>query len=167
MYIDNGVPRLTGFGEDPQPQYGEAGFDASAWEPQALDPDATWDWTAAPSGTLYSEGGGAIGSGTSSAGSSSNFWGGLLTPILNTGLQIGNAYAKQNLLAASTYVVNPKTGQIAMDATGRPILANSTEGAKIATALQKAGVTSPSWLVPVAIGVGVLALGLLVMKKRR
>ncbi len=164
MYMNNGVPRLTGFGADPQPQYGELGFDMNAdTSPSVLDPGSTWEWTAADQVaseyTGEGEGGGA--------GSSSNFWGGLLTPILNTGLQIGQAYAKQNLLAASTYVVNPKTGQIATDASGRPILANSSEGARIATALQKAGVTTPSWVVPVAIGVGVLALGLLVMKRRK
>jgi len=153
---------IQGFGEVPQPQYGEPGFDMSggdATNPRVLEPAADWIWTDADQvASEYTGGGGA----------SSGFdWGAFLTPVLGAGLAIGTAYAKQGLLAPSTYVINPKTGQIAVDAQGHPILANSSEGVRIATAMKTAGIGGNSWIMPVAIGAGVLAIALLVMKKRR
>jgi hypothetical protein len=159
MYSNNGA--VFGLGEEPQPQYGEAGFDMeAALNPRVLEPAADWLWTDADQvASEYA--------GEPSGGSAFN-WGGFLTPILGAGLQIGTAYARQELLAPSTYVINPKTGQIAVDSSGHPILANSSEGVRIATAMKTAGVGGlPSWVMPVAVAGGLLAIGLLVMKRGR
>jgi hypothetical protein len=155
MFINGAV---LGLGEVPQPQYGEVGFDMNAaLEPRSLEPAADWIWTDADQ----------VASEYTGEGSGTN-WGGLLSPLLTAGVQIGTAFAKQELLAPSTYVINPKTGAIATDAQGHPILANSSEGVRIATAMKTAGVGgTPAWLMPVAIGAGVLAIGLLVMKRKR
>jgi len=153
---------IIGFGEDPQPQYGEPGFDMNATDPtnpRVLEPAADWLWTDADQvASEYT--------GESGGGSAFN-WGSFLSPILGAGLQIGTAYARQELLAPSTYVINPKTGQIAVDSQGHPILANSSEGVRIASAMKQAGVGGNNWIMPVAIGAGVLAIALLVMKRGR
>jgi len=92
--------------------------------------------------------------------------GNVLAPLVAAGAQIGAAYAKQELLGQSTYLLD-KNGNPIKNAAGQPILANSSEGIKIATAAKKAGLSTAAWVTPVAIGVGVLALGLLMMKRGR
>ena len=151
---------IVGFGEVPQPQYGEQGFDSAAWEPRALEPAAEWIWTDADQvASEYT--------GEPSGGSGSSFnLGSFLTPFAQAGLQIGTAYAKQTILAPSTYVMSPD-GKIATDAQGHPILANSSEGVRIAAAMKAHGIGGNTWIMPVAIGVGVLAIALLVMKRGR
>jgi len=159
---------IVGFGEDPQPQYGDIGFDMNATDPtnpRVLEPAADWIWTDADEVAANWNEPGA--SSSASGGGSGAAWAAFLSPLVNAGAQFGLAYGRQQLLAPSTYVLNPKTGQIAIDAQGHPILANSSEGVRIAKAMKDAKITTQDWLMPVAIGVGVLAIGLLVMKRGR
>lgn len=105
----------------------------------------------------------------STGGSDTNSDGGIkigdvLLPILKAGTDIATKLAAQELLQNSTYLRDAQ-GRLIVNPNGTPILANSSEGVRVAMAAKKAGVLGNNWVMPLAIGAGVLALVLL-MKKR-
>lgn len=99
--------------------------------------------------------------------SGSSFWSGLgslLSPFVTaaTALGVSKIQAANN----SSYVIDPKTGRPQLNSSGQPILANSTAGIAAAAAAKAKADGTPSWVMPVAIGAGVLALVMLVGKRR-
>jgi hypothetical protein len=139
--------RLLAFGDEDMPNY--------------VAPE--WAWTAADEAS-YSDTN-IPGIDPNTGGSS--FWTGLgtiLSPFVTaaTTVGVGKILGTNN----STYVIDPVTKRPVTDASGHPILANSTAGIAAAAAAKAAAGGTPSWVMPLAIGAGVLALVMLVGKKR-
>jgi len=166
MFINGAV---LGLGEDPQPQYGQAGFDLSPIDffvttpatHSEYDDQAKFD---ADFETAYGMPLSSVDVSGTGPRTGYDWAGNVLGPLVAAGAKIGTAYAQQELLGQSTYLLD-KNGNLIRNAAGQPILANSAEGIKIATAAK--AIATPAWVMPVAIGVGVLALGLLVLKRGR
>lgn len=140
--------RLLAFGDDDMPFYVPPEFN---WTPED---DAAYSDTNIPGIDTPSN-------------AWSGFWtgvGSLVSPFVTAATTVGvnKILTSQN----SSYLIDPKTGRPQLNSSGQPILANSTAGIALAAARAKADAT-PSWVMPVAIGAGVLALVMLVGKGRR